>query len=100
MAKITWTNEAESWLADIHDYISRDNPVAARKIVSEIYRRAQILKDFPQIGHEYRPETEGVVRILLYGHYRIAYLHRMDGDIAILGVFHGALDMDRYIPRR
>ena len=31
-----------------------------------------------------------------YGHYRIAYLVKEDGDIDILGVFHGALDINRY----
>jgi plasmid stabilization system protein ParE len=36
------------------------------------------------------------VRILLYGHYRITYLVRDDGDIDILGVFHGALDISKY----
>jgi toxin ParE1/3/4 len=33
---------------------------------------------------------------LLYGHYRIAYLIKDDGNIDILGVFHGALDIGRY----
>jgi plasmid stabilization system protein ParE len=36
------------------------------------------------------------VRILLYEHYRITYLIKQDGDIDILGVFHGALDIERY----
>ena len=38
------------------------------------------------------------VRILVYGHYRIAYVVRADEVIDILGVFHGALDIDRYLP--
>ena len=33
---------------------------------------------------------------LLYEHYRITYLIKPDGDIHIIGVFHGALDIDRY----
>jgi toxin ParE1/3/4 len=37
------------------------------------------------------------VRILLYEHYRITYLIKLDGNIDILGVFHGALDIDRYL---
>ncbi len=37
------------------------------------------------------------VRILLYGHYRIAYLVNPDDAIDILGVFHGALDIERYL---
>jgi hypothetical protein len=28
---------------------------------------------------------------------RITYLVKPDGDVAILGVFHGALDIDRYL---
>lgn len=65
MAEIIWTEEAERWLKDIHDYIS---------------------------------EPEGDIRILLYGHYRIAYLIKGSDRVDILGVFHGALDIDRYLP--
>jgi plasmid stabilization system protein ParE len=36
-------------------------------------------------------------RILLYGHYRIAYLIKSADEIDVLGVFHGALDIDRYL---
>ena len=39
------------------------------------------------------------VRILLYGHYRIAYERRQDGNIYVLGVFHGALDLKRHLRR-
>jgi toxin ParE1/3/4 len=98
MAKITWTEEAEGWLKDIHDYIAKDNPLAAGKVVAGIYRRAHVVARFPEIGYRYRKEPEGDIRILLYGHYRIAYLIKeADGEIAILGVFHAALDVDRYL---
>ena len=40
--------------------------------------------------------VDGEIRILLYGHYRIAYLVKPD-LVEILGVFHGALDIQRYI---
>jgi hypothetical protein len=36
------------------------------------------------------------VRILLYGHYRIAHLPEPAGSVTILGVFHGTLDISRY----
>ncbi|GAB4354868.1 MAG: hypothetical protein Kow006_20870 [Gammaproteobacteria bacterium] len=96
MAEIVWTEEASRWLQDIYEYISADNPTAAQKVVSGIYGKAQILLDHPVIGYLYRTEPEGEVRILLYGHYRIAYLLKTSNDIEILGVFHGALDIDRY----
>lgn len=54
-------------------------------------------REFPSIGYRYEPVREREVRILLFGHYRIAYLVRPDGDIDILGVFHGALEIDRYL---
>lgn len=98
MAEIRWTEEAHRWLRDIHDCIAADDPGAAQKVVSGIYEKAQVLSRFPEIGHRYRAEVEGEVRILLYGHYRIAYLLRPSATIDILGVFHGALDIDRYLP--
>ena len=50
MAKIRWTSEAEKWLRDIYDYIAQDNKNAAQRVTTEIYKKAQILKDFPEIG--------------------------------------------------
>ncbi len=97
MARLNWTREAETWLRDIFEYIAHDNPEAATRIVEGIYERAQVLSEFPQIGHRYEGISEREVRILLYGHYRIAYLITSEGDIDILGVFHGALDIRRYL---
>ena len=97
MAEIRWTDEAVKWLQDIFDYIAQDSPSAAAKVVSGVYERVQSLKDFPELGQKYRSEAEGDIRVLLYGHYRIAYLIREGESVDILGVFHGALDIDRYL---
>lgn len=96
MAKIRWTREAQIWLKDIHDYISQDSKETANQVVNGIYKKAQLLKENPKIGYKYRSEPEGDIRILLYGHYRITYLITED-TVEILGVFHGALDIDRYL---
>lgn len=98
MAKLRWTREAEQWLKDIHDYIASDNPAAAHKVIAGIYDKAQLLRDFPEVGQKYRSEPEGDIRILLYGHYRIVYLIRTEDVIDILGVFHGALEIEGYFP--
>src|SRR5256712_14165749 len=94
MAEITWTAEAQRWLDDIFEYIAADNPQAAAQTVNGIYERAQVLAKFPEIGHRYWASSRNV-RILLYGHYRIAYLIKDDGNIDVLGVFHGPLDISR-----
>lgn len=96
MAEINWTRESEIWLKDIYDYIAADNPDAAARTVLAIFDTAQLLRNHPRLGRRYEPDESREVRILLYEHYRITYLIKPDGNIDILGVFHGALDIDRY----
>lgn len=97
MAKINWSRESELWLSDIYEYITQENPNAAGEVISGIYKRAQVLKTHPEIGYKYERIESRNVRILLYGHYRIAYLIKDSGDIDILGVFHGAMEIQRYL---
>ena len=99
MAKINWTEEAENWLKNIHDYIAQDNKDAAIRVVRSIYQRVEVLKDFHLIGQRLLDWPDRHIRVLLYGHYRIAYLTKDDGTIDILGVFHGALNLDKYLPK-
>jgi len=97
LAEINWTQEAQTWLKEIYDYIAADNPDAAAQTVSGIYQQALLLQQHPEIGYRYEPASFREVRNLLYGHYRITYLIKADSNIDILGVFHGALDIDRYL---
>ena len=95
MGQVTWTNEASRWLEDIFSYIATDSPAAAVRIVEGLYERVQDLISYPEMGYRYLPSPRHV-RIVLYGHYRIAYLVNDNGDVVILGVFHGSLDISRY----
>jgi len=95
MAQITWTNEALRWLEDIFEYIAADNPTAASETVEGIFERAQVLAEYPEMGQRFASSPRNV-RILVHGHYRIAYVLKSDGDIDILGVFHSALDITKY----
>ena len=97
MGEIKWTSEAERWMREIHDYIAQDSPAAALRTVEGIYKKAEFLAQFPEMGYVYRNADDRPIRILLYGHYRIAYVVMPGRDIDILGVFHGALDIDRYL---
>jgi plasmid stabilization system protein ParE len=81
--------------SDAKRVISNTEMVAAMETVQGIYDRAQVLEGFPEIGQRYLESTRNV-RMLLYGHYRIAYLIQADDSIDILGVFHGALEISSY----
>jgi toxin ParE1/3/4 len=97
MATINWTDESLHWLDEIYEYIAKDNPRAAYRTIDGIYERVQVLQTFPEIGHIHENPYNRNIRILLYGHYRIAYLIKPDSVINILGIFHGSLDIERFL---
>jgi plasmid stabilization system protein ParE len=98
VAQVTWTREAQVWLRDIFDFIAAGNPAAAGRVVAGIQASGQSLKKHPRLGERYPHITDREVRVLVHGHYRIAYLIRAgSSDIDILGVFHGALPIERYL---
>ncbi len=98
MASLRWTREAELWLKDIHEHIALDNPAAANHTLESIIRKAGLLIEHPKLGYRFS-KASPEVRILLHDHYRIVYSHDPSGDVAILGVYHGALDLERYLTR-
>lgn len=53
MAEIRWTAEAERRLEQIYDYLAARNPGTAYRTVEGIYRKAQVLQNFPRFGHRY-----------------------------------------------
>jgi plasmid stabilization system protein ParE len=99
MAELRWTDEALDWLENIYHYIAMDKPNAAAKVVDGILEKVELLTTFPDMGIHLRRVSEGEIRMIIDGHYRIAYLRQDNSDhILILGVFHGALDFDRFLP--
>ena len=100
MGEVRWTLEAAERLREIRDYLAERNPEAASRIVRELYRLVESLDRFPERGYSYRTRTEREVRIVLYGHYRVVY--RVEpagaGAVVVLGIFHGAMDLPRYLP--
>ena len=97
MAKIRWTAKASGWLEKIYHFIAMDKPLAAQKLIEEIYRRSALLREFPELGYRLPPFRKKNIRVLLYGHYRILYEIETDGDINILGVLHSALDLKKHL---
>jgi plasmid stabilization system protein ParE len=97
VAEIVWTPEAARWLEEIHDYIAADSPSSAGKVVTGIYEKVQLLRRQPRLGQRYEPIADREVREILYGRYRVAYFIRSEDRIEVLGVFHGAMEIQRYL---
>lgn len=97
MATVIWSQEALDRLRDVHDYIAQHNSTAATSVVNGIFDKVELLRTHPRLGQRSEIVADREVREITYGHYRIPYLIVDEGTIKILGVFHGAMEIDRYL---
>ena len=66
-----------------------------QKSRKEIFEKVKILQMFPNIGYKYYEDDENL-RILFMGIIEF-FLIIDENNIDILGVFHGSLDIQRYL---
>jgi plasmid stabilization system protein ParE len=97
MVRINWTHEAKYWLKYIHDYIAEYDPIAAQNVIKGIYAKVGLLGSFPEFGYTYAKVSNQNIRIILYGHYKIAYLIKDQYSIDILAVIHDKMDINKFM---
>lgn len=86
MTKVAWLGDALADLRGIHDYIARDNPAAAGRVVKRIKDATAILQDHPGIG---RPGRIDGTRELIVGGYPYIVAYRQVGAVVqVLAVVH------------
>jgi toxin ParE1/3/4 len=86
--RIRWTRPALADLEAIGDFIARDNPVAAQRIVLSLVTSIDKLRDHPNLGSLGR--LTGTRELVVVGTpYIVPYRVRGD-DVEVLAVFHGA----------
>ena len=87
--KIHWTHESLDRLAEIEDFIAKDNAERAAKFVDELIAHANaVLPGEPRAGRMVPEISNPDIRELLYRKYRIVYRARK-GSVEILTVFEG-----------
>ena len=71
-----WTPQASIELRKAYDYISKDSPQNARKVVEEITRMADQLRAQPEMfpPDKFKENNDGKWRAFDKFHYRISYL--------------------------
>ncbi len=87
--KACWTDNSIGHLLGIYEYIARNSPVYAKRVVDRITRRSEQIAEFPFSGRkvpEYKTED---IREIIEKPYRIIYRIKSD-QIDILAVIHGA----------
>lgn len=86
--EILWSGPALQDLREIRDYVSRDKPMAARKLAQSIRKSVLRLARNPRSGRIVPELTERGFRELIVAPYRIVY-EVQDGRVLILRVWHG-----------
>ena len=84
--------QAWSDLAEIGDYIAKDNEERARSFVEELYEAAQLLANFPERYALVTTYAQLGVRSRSHGSYVIFYRIRQD-VVEVLRVVHGRRDL-------
>jgi toxin ParE1/3/4 len=94
MSRLQFTPRAIKDLEEIEDYISKDNPDAALRLVRKIRTKCSLLSRQPGTGRnrsELRPELRGFP----VGNYLIFYQPSREG-IEVIRILHGARDVPSF----
>jgi addiction module RelE/StbE family toxin len=87
-----WSGPALSDLEEMREYVSRDDPAAARALARRIRKKLQYLRDHPELGRIV-PELKSLgYREVIVPPYRIVY-EIQPRRIVILRVWHGRRDL-------
>jgi len=90
MAEIVWTRTALKDLKEIHQYISQDSTFYADRYTSILYKRVDVLINFPLTGRIVPEKEDETIRELIEGNYRIFYKVNSKDKVTILRIHHAA----------
>lgn len=94
-ARCIFATKAETDLAEIGDYIAKDNPLRGISFVDEIEATCQRLAEMPGMGSA-RPELRPGLRSFAHGNYVILY-RPVEGGVEIVRVLHSARDVRKLV---
>ena len=92
---LTWSDEAEEDLSQIHGYIARDSPVYASDFLLRLIAAAESLIEMPEKGRRVPEVQDSSLRELIIGNYRLVYRLKV-AEVQVVGIIHGA----RLLPER
>jgi len=94
MPRLILAPAARQDLQEIRRFIAKDNPEAARRVVTRLRDMARILASAPALGRN-RPELGAPVRSFVADRYVLFYRPLQGGvGIELVRVLHGACELD------
>ena len=86
---VNWTENAIEHLLGIYEYIARDSPFYAERMVDRLTKRSEQIGVFPHSGRMVLEYSAADIREIIEAPYRIIYRIKQD-QIDVLAVVHGA----------
>jgi plasmid stabilization system protein ParE len=99
VSRYVFGDYVEGDLREIRDYIARDSPDAARRMMIRFVNAFRLLAKRPELGHVREDLLESAIRFWPVGAYLILY-RAAETPIEILAVVHGARDVPAIVNRR
>lgn len=88
--RVRYAAVAQRHLEEIFSFIARDNPSAARRVVSDVQDAVAHLKSAPMTG---RPGAASGTREWVMGRRTYVIVYRIEDDgalLTVLGIYHAA----------
>jgi plasmid stabilization system protein ParE len=87
------SEEAESDLDDIWDYIAKDSPLKADRFVEQLYRKCISISELKGIGRCRNELADGLFSI---PHKKyIIFFVRQDSQVSVVRILRGSRDLDQ-----
>jgi toxin ParE1/3/4 len=84
---VTWTARARADLKAIHDYIAKDSPQNAKRVVHEMRRKADTLEETPLVGRVVPELDDPDIREIPTYSWRLIY-HLRERRVFVITVIH------------
>jgi plasmid stabilization system protein ParE len=84
---VTWTARARADLKAIHDYIAKDSPINAKRVVREMHRKTEGLAETPHLGRVVPELEDPEIREIPAYSWRLIYQLR-EQRVFVLTVIH------------
>jgi toxin ParE1/3/4 len=94
MAQVIWTVRTYEHLFQIGEYITKDSPFQAKRVIQLIIKETQRLESNTRIGHVIPEINNDRYRELRVFSYRILYKILSEEKVAIIGIVHSKRILD------
>ncbi|MEW6742936.1 MAG: type II toxin-antitoxin system RelE/ParE family toxin [Planctomycetota bacterium] len=96
LRRVVWTPRARDGLEKALEYVAKDSPRAAEKILEVVLGTAHSLTHLSDRGRVVPELRVATIREVFVFSYRLIYEVRED-EVRILAFLHGARDFDRWL---